>query len=201
MAVLDGIPIGPDGKRCEDLAIASLFHDIGKPETFRLDGNGEGHMKEHPEVGCRIAGRVADELRFSNKLKENVLQMILLHDVFVKTDRVSVHRQMTEYPPYFLDELAILQRADILAHSERGRQRLSRLDAIESIRRELTAEGVCLSIRDLAVNGNDLTAAGIPAGQKIGLCLKQLMNAVIEETVCNSHDELIEYALKHIDLS
>ena len=164
LAVLDGIPIGPDGKRCEDLAIASLFHDIGKPETFRLDGNGEGHMKEHPEAGCRIAGRVA------------------------------------EYPPYFLDELAILQRADILAHSERGRQRLSRLDAIEEIRGELTAEGVCTSIRDLAVNGNDLTAAGIPAGQKIGLALKELMNAVIEETVSNSHDELIEYALKHIDL-
>ena len=200
LAVLDGIPIGPDGKRCEDLAIASLFHDIGKPETFRLDGNGEGHMKEHPEAGCRIAGRVADELRFPNRLKENVLQLILLHDVFVKPDRVSVHRLMTEYPPYFLDELAILQRADILAHSERGRQRLSRLEAIEEIRRELTAEGVCTSIRDLAVNGNDLTAAGIPAGQKIGIALKELMNAVIEETVSNSHDELIEYALKHIDL-
>lgn len=196
LAVLDGIPLEEDGRRSEELALAALFHDIGKPETFYMDEKGAGHMDDHPEAGCRIAGRVADELRFSNHLKENLLQLILLHDEFVAPDRISVHRLMVSYPAAFLDKLAILQRADILAHSELGRQRIKRLEAITGLRAELTAEGACLSIRELKISGDDLVAAGIPAGHKIGESLRMLMNAVIEERISNDKDELIGYAMK-----
>ena len=142
LAVLDGIPFRddiPEGvipSRDTELAAAAILHDLGKPECFVMNEDGTGHMKGHPEVSRRIASRVLGELKCPKEFTENVTGLVLLHDTFLKPDRYIVHRFMSEYPLSLLSKLTVLQRADILAHSEYGQNRMERLDALEKIVKE-----------------------------------------------------------------
>ena len=53
-----------------------------------------------------------------------------------------------------------------------------------------------LGLKDLAVNGRDLIAAGIPAGKELGRILNDLLDCVIEDPNMNTKDKLMEVALK-----
>jgi len=59
---------------------------------------------------------------------------------------------------------------------------------------QVIAEKACFSLKDLAVNGNDLIGLGIENGVEIGRILKQLLAGVIEEAYQNEKDILIEKA-------
>ena len=56
------------------------------------------------------------------------------------------------------------------------------------------AEEAAFSLKDLAVKGKDLVAAGFEPGPRMGRILSALLEAVISEKVPNEKGELIEYA-------
>ena len=58
---------------------------------------------------------------------------------------------------------------------------------------DLKAEDACLSLKDLAVNGNDLMALGFQ-GRAIGACLNRLLELVVEERLPNQKEALLDYA-------
>lgn len=193
LCVLDHIPLGEDGKRDEILSYSALFHDIGKPRAFRIGEDGKGHMEKHPQYGVEIVKRIADDLKFSNDLRENVTELVRLHDVFVKPDEKRVHRLMCRYPSDLLEMLFVLQRADILAHSPKGRQRIELLDKIVAIRKELLLKDVPLGIKDLAINGNDLIALGVEPGPRMGDILNTLLEKVVAGEIKNNCEELVTF--------
>ncbi len=51
-----------------------------------------------------------------------------------------------------------------------------------------------LSLKSLAVNGNDLIQMGIPAGKELGRILTELLNCVIEDPAMNSREALLKTA-------
>jgi tRNA nucleotidyltransferase (CCA-adding enzyme) len=53
-----------------------------------------------------------------------------------------------------------------------------------------------IGIADLAVDGEDLIRAGIPAGPRLGIILRGLLSIVIEDPTRNTHSELIAAALE-----
>lgn len=59
---------------------------------------------------------------------------------------------------------------------------------------ELLDEDACLTLRDLAVNGKDLMALGIPSGKELGQCLQSLLDAVLDEALPNEKSALLEAA-------
>ncbi len=204
LAVLDGIPFRDDVPEgvipCRDteLAAAAILHDLGKPECFVMNEDGIGHMKGHPEVSRRIASRVLGELKCPREFTENVTGLVLLHDTFLKPDRYIVHRFMSEYPLSLLSKLAALQRADILAHSEYGQNRMERLDALEKIEAELIREGKVFSIKELEIKGSDLIAEGVPEGPEVGRVLSEVFDAYMRGEVGNNAEELRTYVREHI---
>lgn len=198
LCVLDNIPLGEDGLRDEALAYAALFHDIGKPRAFRIGEDGKGHMEKHPQYGVEIAEVIADNLKFSNELRENVTELVRLHDVFVKPDEKRVHRLMCRIPSDLLEMLFILQRADILAHSPKGRKREELLDEIISIRKELLTRDVPLAVKDLAIDGNDLMSLGVEPGPKMGRILNTLLEKVVAGEVNNDCEELVTFTLESL---
>ena len=54
-------------------------------------------------------------------------------------------------------------------------------------------QGDCVSIKQLAVNGEDVYAAGV-SRRKTGLCLNALLDAVIEDKLPNEKEALLAYA-------
>ncbi|MDE7186949.1 MAG: hypothetical protein K2O13_05525, partial [Lachnospiraceae bacterium] len=47
------------------------------------------------------------------------------------------------------------------------------------------------SLNELAVTGKDLIALGIPPGRELGMLLKELLEAVLEEPALNTREELL----------
>ena len=64
---------------------------------------------------------------------------------------------------------------------------------------DIIAEQQCFSLKDLAVNGRDLIAAGVPEGKQVGIILNRLMDMIIDEEAENDKAVLLEIARKIID--
>ena len=62
--------------------------------------------------------------------------------------------------------------------------------ALEQYHR-IMAAGDCTSIKELAVNGSDLIACGIPAGKEVGEALSRLLEAVLADPAANTKDTLL----------
>ena len=192
--VLDLIPYSDETGRDPELAMAALFHDLGKPACFKLDGNGVGHMKGHPLISTVIADRVLNELRFSKQFVTDVCLLVKLHDTYIKADRIEVHRFMSKYPEVILDKLKVLQRADIMAHSPLGQNRIRQLDELNMIAGELKASGAVFNVRDLAVDGNDIMALGVVPGPVVGQILSLVFENYIEGKCLNDKASLLDEA-------
>ena len=57
---------------------------------------------------------------------------------------------------------------------------------------QLDADGVCCRVSQLAVNGRDLMAAGIPAGPGLRRTLEALLDAVIRGQLLNERQRLLD---------
>ena len=196
LSVLDNIPYEEDSGRDPELAVAALFHDLGKPECFVLGRDGIGHMKGHPRVSARIAGRVLSELKYPNQFIGNVCLLVDLHDTYVDTDRIAVHKFMSRYPEAILEKLKVLQRADILAHAPLGIRRLEHLEELNRISDELKISGAVFAIKDLEIDGNDIMDLGVKKGPGVGMILNSVFDSYLEEKCDNSKASLINEARK-----
>ena len=58
---------------------------------------------------------------------------------------------------------------------------------------EVIASNDAFSLKQLAVNGNDVLELGVPAGPRIGELLDAALDAVIEEKLPNERDTLIAF--------
>lgn len=71
----------------------------------------------------------------------------------------------------------------------------SEISALQDRIAKLREQDMALKITDLAINGNDLqTILKIPAGPKIGIILKQLLDHIIEDPNDNNKEKLLEMA-------
>jgi tRNA nucleotidyltransferase (CCA-adding enzyme) len=62
---------------------ATLIHDIGKPQTYKKLENGTITFYNHEMVSAKIAKRIAERLRFSNKDTEKLYILVRYHQFTV----------------------------------------------------------------------------------------------------------------------
>ena len=72
--------------------------------------------------------------------------------------------------------------------------------ALSELAEQLDADGVCCRVSQLAVNGRDLMAAGVPAGPGIRKVLEALLDGVIREEYPNERQALLA-AVQQLDAS
>jgi tRNA nucleotidyltransferase (CCA-adding enzyme) len=76
------------------------------------------------------------------------------------------------------------------------KERLDGLGIIEMIYSIIQAEEQCISLKKLAVNGEDLLELGIPKGKQVGFILNKLLKLVIDSPELNIKDFLLKEAIK-----
>lgn len=59
--------------------------------------------------------------------------------------------------------------------------------------KRIKQENLCCTIKQLAVNGNDLITFGVNEGTEIAVCLSRLLDAVIDEKIPNEKKALMNY--------
>ena len=96
--------------------------------------------------------------------------------------------------PLFLE----VKEADMLAQSDYKRQ--EKTESLWDIRRlysKVLEDKDCLSLKDLAVSGSDLIAAGMKPGRQIGEVLDAMLTDVIEEPSHNDREYLLAAYVTH----
>ena len=171
-----------------------LLHDVGKPETKTMDENGTCHFYRHAEVGTDIAVAIFRRLRFDNETIRKAKTLIFYHD-YNWGDKVSdrvIRRAASRVGVDNMRDLFKVHRADVLAQSDLLREeKLSLLDGICKRFEELLDEKQAMSLKDLAINGNDLIKLGFKPGPEIGETLNSLFEEVLENPELNTRETLL----------
>lgn len=179
------------------LRLAAFYHDIGKPEVYTLGEDGHGHFKDHAAHSARIARESLTHLRAPTSLVRQVTQLVEQHDRVLFAGRRSVRRALNELGEDALRELVELSRADTLSHAACCRdERLLQLDEFEALLEEELSRGACFSLKQLAVNGEDLKTLGVSPSKQMGELLGALLSAVLEGDVQNEREALLAFARK-----
>ena len=87
-----------------------------------------------------------------------------------------------------------MKRADALAHHPDYRGRAAACERLAALARALLDQPPCFTVRDLAVNGNELLALGFPKGPALGKTLNALLEAVLNGELPNEKAALLAAA-------
>lgn len=135
-------------------------------------------------------------LRFSNDDIDEILYLVLYHDVLISKEK-RVIKKMIAKAPYNNPDI-FLKLADLRISDHKNHINIDKMDSYEKIKasvEEIIKEDECFSLKKLNINGHDLQLLGY-FGKEIGLKLKEILELVAAERLENEHDLLIQYAKK-----
>lgn len=178
--------------------VALLLHDIGKPLCYSEDENG-GHFHGHAVPGREIAETVMDRLRFDNKTKDEVLELVLYHDALIEPTPKTVRRWLNKIGEHRFSQLLDIRMADIKAHAD-GTQgsRIERCIVLGVLMAEILEQEQCFSMKDLAIKGKDILALGVPEGKLVGEILKHILDMVINDELDNHLESQMAEAKRYL---
>lgn len=131
-------------------------------------------------------------LKFDNRTRERVVALVERHDLQIPCQERSVRRWLGRLGPEAFFQLLAVQRADNLGQAhEKVRGRLAELERLRAMAEDVLAQGQCFSLKDLAVDGRDLLAAGVPPGPQVGRTLDGLLERVLSGELPNERDALL----------
>jgi tRNA nucleotidyltransferase (CCA-adding enzyme) len=167
------------GARLE-VRLAALLHDLGKPEAPGL--------AEHAEMGARIAAPVLARLRYPARLQRHVVRLIAEHSFRTEATPLEARRFLARHG----DELALDLAEHRLADLSPKVVGPEELEEAERLRVLLESERASPHrLRDLAIDGSDLIAAGFAPGPELGRTLDELLSRVVDDPSLNTREQLL----------
>lgn len=184
-------------KQCnsDDLVVklAVFFHDFGKPHSYQDGEDGIRHFKGHGKVSAEITDSIMKRLRFDNETRNNVVKLVYYHDATFEVGKKYVKRWLNKIGEKQFRRLLEVRKADIKGQKpDYEKSRIDKVNNIENILDEILQEQECFSLKDLAVNGNDVKKTmNLKEGKDVGYCLNEILKRVIDGELNNNRDDLI----------
>lgn len=180
--------------------LAALLHDIGKPSTMVLDPQGNRTFHNHDRISAELAERALRRLRYPNSVIADVAHLIRHHMFHYTPDwsDAAVRRFVARVGLQHLDALFAVRAADSYAQQGLPSENHSLRQLRERITTVLSSEHA-LSRSDLAVNGSDLAAHGIPRGPAMGVVIDHLLETVLDDPQQNTREQLLRIAREFYD--
>ncbi|WP_053958939.1 CCA tRNA nucleotidyltransferase [Sulfobacillus thermosulfidooxidans] len=178
------------------LRLAGLLHDIGKPWTYTLDANGQGHFYGHAEKGAVLAKNLLESLHFDHKTIASVTALIAHHMYpWENVQAKTLRRIAREWGDEHVQQLWILRKMDII-----GAGYQDHWVSEEMVKRRWNEAFIhSSSRRRLAINGKDIMRwLNLSPGPEVGKWLKQVQMWVDDDPAVNDPYILKERILKAI---
>lgn len=175
------------------MKLAALFHDIGKPGTYSMDGKGIGHFYGHPKKSEELVRAILLRLSADKRTMERVVGLVKRHDLLFERDERLLKKWMNRLSPEVLLEILEIKLADNLATGNMSAELEAKFIDIRKMIAEILVQEQCFSRKTLAVSGNDVLAAGVEPGPAVGAALDKLLEAVIEGACENEREALLRY--------
>lgn len=173
---------------------AALLHDVGKPGVFYQDDTGRGHFPNHAGQGAHIAEDILLRLKAPTALREETALLIRQHMLKLPPDKKLLRRWLGKWGQDTIGRLLLLQEADMRSKGYDIPPEVAQFPILRNLVEEIMAEKPCLTVKDLAIDGRDLQAIGIPAGPTMGKCLSWLLEMVQDEVIPNEKEALLAAA-------
>ncbi len=175
------------------LRLTMLLHAAGKPLCQTIAPDGIYHYHGHAAPGAAVAKQVCERLKFDRATERTVVQLVKNHSLYPETTEEGVRRAVVLIGEDLFPMFLRVKRADIGGQSPAVQEKkFAYMDQVEEIYRRIAARGDCLSLRTLAVTGDDLIAAGIPKGKRIGEILQELLDLVLTDPSKNEKELLLD---------
>lgn len=175
------------------LRLAALLHDVGKPGCRTTDDEGVDHFRGHAEAGADAVKKILRRLKSDNATIDTVSRLVRWHTYPFVAEERPLRRAMHKIGGDLFPLLFELRKADLKAHAEPYRtEGPETLHMVWNVYLGIKQREECTSLKDLAVNGSDLIAAGFAPGKELGEILNQLLLLVIEEPQKNTKDMLLK---------
>ena len=179
--------------------LALLFHDCGKPDCFTRDETGRGHFYGHPKKSRELAEQALRRLKCDAVTMDRVLYLVEKHDTWLPETERNMRRFLLHEDVDGIRDLLIVERCDALAHAPAGRDpALKNVEKWAQLLEAVLAEKPCLSLKTLAISGDDLLSLGMASGPQMGRLLNSILEQVADSDLPNDRAVLLAYAQKHI---
>jgi tRNA nucleotidyltransferase (CCA-adding enzyme) len=179
-----------------EVRLATLFHDIAKPETKR----GEGAFStfyNHDHVGARVVERILKRLKYSSEIIKKVRMLVDNHMFYYNVEEVgasSARRLVKKVGLENIDDLIDVRVGDRLG-SGVPKAVPYKLRHFKYMVDRISHDP--LSVKMLKVDGNDLMKElKLKAGPMLGAILDVLLSEVIEDPDKNVKKTLLARAKK-----
>lgn len=193
-ATLEGVPEAgaalPEGEDLLVLKYAALFHDLGKPATWRRDPrDGAIHFHGHERVSAQLGARIGRRWRFPTRRQHRIAGLVRAHlrlgQLGPEPSTAALRRLVHDLGPD-LELFVLLTLAD--TDATRGRDDAARR---ESVRRggarllDLVARlGVQLTDPVPLLGGREvMVLTGLRPGPALGTLLRDLLRLQVEGSV------------------
>lgn len=172
---------------------ATLIHDTGKAQTFRRDTKtGLITFYNHEVVGKKLAEKIADRFKLSNKQKDKLVKLVQFHQFTVseiQTDK-AVRRFIRNVGKEYLNDIVDLRFGDRIGSGARPTS--WRFDLFRKRLEKVQKQP--FQIKDLKIDGNDvMKVLKIKPGPKVGEVLKKIFDQVANKKLKNERKTLLQY--------
>jgi tRNA nucleotidyltransferase (CCA-adding enzyme) len=191
------------------LRFAALLHDIGKPRTAAPRPDGRGNtFYQHEHLGAEMVRPMLAKLRLPSETVETVAHLVRQHmySADPEAQDKTIRRFVRRIGPEHLERLFALRWADITGSGLPKRDESN--ERFEARVAAVLAEKPALTVRDLAIGGEDVIAAlerkglaapGFRGDARVGEVLHALFEEVTDEPSRNEAGLLAERAERYID--
>lgn len=152
----------------EALWLATLLHDVGKPQTRTVTDR--IRFNEHAAVGARLAEKIGRRLRLSTHHVQRTRDLVADHMQLMHVEQMRPAKRLRLLRQAHIEDLLALHRADRLAsHGD-----LQQYDFCQAQLAELAPE----QLRPpRLLDGHALRSAGVAPGPRMGELLRELEDA------------------------
>ncbi|MBI4130619.1 HD domain-containing protein, partial [Candidatus Roizmanbacteria bacterium] len=171
--------------------LATLLHDIGKPETADTTEGGVRTFYNHEVIGATMVKAIAERLRLSRYDTGRLIRLVRWHQFSVEEHQTdsAVRRFIRHIGRENIQAMLDLRVGDRLGGGVAETSWRTELfkKRLEEVQKQP------FSIYDLKINGNDvMKVLDIKPGPKVGKVLQQLFSEVEEKRLENERKVLLE---------
>lgn len=172
------------------LRLTMLLHDVGKPACKKRDGN----YHEHDLIGTDMARTILERLRFSNREREIVPELIHAHmfDTGKNAKKNTVRKHFLALGRENTARLIAVREADVHGC---GTDDGFIAEKWRSIFGEMLTDGTPFSENELKITGRELMElTGVKEGRAVGEIKKELLRLCLADPAKNERERLLAAA-------